>query len=890
MTGSAGAELVPDISEVPAAAAHEVCEPLRLESMKAGPQAGFGSLTPLVVLRRLGTGPRGLLETQAQDRLARFGENVVVPEDLAGRRSRLLRSLRDPFTAVLLCLGVGSALIASWGTACVIATLVVVSCVLRTMGEYRADRSAAALRRQVATTATVLRRLAEGVEPLAREIPVDELVPGDMVRLGPGDVVPADLRLLRADGLTVQQALFTGESAPVPKCAAEVPGEAYGSLYELPYLCFAGSSVAAGTASAVVIATGLDTHFAIAHRGLARRRGGAFDLSVNRVSFTLIRLMLLTVPLVLVAGALVAGRGLETLPFAVAVAVGLTPEMLPVVVTTALARGTAQLARHAGVIVKRLPALHDLGAMDVLCTDKTGTLTQDGLTVVCHLDAEGRDDPEVLFWAAVNSLWTIELAEVPAADALDEAILSAAHDGMTDRGQHALTGVDAVGFDPSCRLSTAVVERPGQLGVHTLVVKGAVEEVVGRCALDAAGRRRILALAAEKAEAGLRVLAVATANRPARSRRYTPADARGLTLRGIVGLRDTPAPGADAALAALARRGVAVKLLTGDHPGTAARICRDLGLDPGEVVTGDRIDALDDGRLAELARATTVFARCTPAHKARLVRALRDARYGRHTVGFLGDGVNDIPALLAADVAIAPRDAVAAARESADVVLAAKGLTALDRAVAVGRATTTNITTYLRVALSSNLGNVISMLAAGLLLPFLPLLPLQLLVQNLCFDASQLAFAFGQSDPGAPDRPVVLRPLGFTRYITAFGLINAIADLATFAVLGLVAPPSLGSAGQQLFHAGWFTENLITQAMVMVVLRGVGGRMPAVPGPLRAATIALAAVGVLLPLSPLAGALGLTALPPLYYLLLTAVLAAYGGALTLARRSATSSR
>ncbi|WP_372509589.1 magnesium-translocating P-type ATPase [Streptomyces humicola] len=862
-------------------------------------------------MRRLDTGPRGLLEAEAHERLLRYGENVVLPQGVAGRPRRLLRALRDPFTAVLLCLGTGSAVIGSWGTACVIAALVVVSCVLRAAGEYRADRSAAALRKLVASTATVVRRAAGAAQPLAREIPVDELVPGDVVRLGPGDMVPADVRLLRADGLTVHQATLTGESAPVPKCADAMPGDHGDSLYDQPHLCFAGTSVASGTATGVVTATGPRTHFASAHGGLARRRVSAFDRSVNGVSWTLIRFMALTVALVLTACAMVTGRGLEMLPFAVALAVGMTPEMLPVVVTTALARGTAELAGQADVIVKRLPALHDLGAIDVLCTDKTGTLTRDALTVACHLDAEGRDDPEVLYWAAINSLWTIELADAPSADALDEAILRAADNAAADDGdaeadtaadadtdasddaaagpgRRAPTGVDAIGFDPSRRLSTAVVLRPGSLGVHTLVVKGAVEEVVERCTMDDAARTRILALATEQADAGLRLLAVATADRPARSRPYTPADERGLTLLGIVGLRDEPAPGAADALDALARRGIAVKLLTGDHPGTAARICRDLQLDPGEVVTGDRIDALDDRGLAELARGTTVFARCTPAHKTRVVSALRDARYGGHTVGFLGDGVNDVPALLAADVAIAPRDAVDAARESADVVLAAKELTAIDRAVTAGRATTANIATYLRVAVSSNLGNVFSMLTAGLLLPFLPMLPVQVLVQNLCFDASQLAFAFGRSGPATPDRPSVLRPFAFDRYITVFGVINAMADLATFAVLGLVAPLSRSTSGQGLFHAGWFTENLITQAMVMVLLRGMGGRLPRVPGPLRLATGALAAVGLLLPLSPLARPLHLAALPPQYYALLLVVLAAYGGALALARRSTTS--
>lgn len=860
---------------------HEELGPRSGEASPArAPGDGLASLSTVEVLRRLDTRPRGLVEGEAQDRLRRFGENTVVPHRAPAWPLRFLRALRDPFTAVLLCLGVCSALAGSRGTACVIATLVVVSCVLRTAGEYRADRSAAALRDLVAGTATVQRRATEDSRPRSREIPVEELVPGDVLHLAPGDMVPADLLLLRSDGLTVHQAALTGESAPVPKCvegAAAAPGS---PLFDLPNQCFAGSSVATGTATAVVTATGRRTHFACAHQGQVRRRASAFDRSVNGISWTLIRFMMLTVPLVLAVNALVAGRGLETLPFAVTVAVGLTPEMLPVVVTTALARGAADLARNAGVIVKRLAALHDLGAMDVLCTDKTGTLTRDRLTVACSLDASGRPDPQPLRWAAVNSFWTIQLADLPSADALDEALLGFADDLDGEETIGAATGIGVIPFDPSRRLSTAVVTRPGRFGVHTLAVKGAVEDVVDRCVLDPRERERVLRLAAEQAEAGLRLLAVATAERPARTRPYTPADERGLTLVGLVGLRDEPAPTAADAVRALHRRGVAVKILTGDHPGTAARVCRDLGVDPGDVVTGDRVDALDGARLAELAAVTTVFARCTPTHKARVVRALRDAG---HTVGFLGDGVNDVPALHAADVAVAPRTAVDVTREAAHVVLAAKDLTAVDHTVAMGRRSTGAITTYLRIAVASNLGNVISMLVAGAMLPFLPMLPIQVLIQNLFFDAAQLAFAFDQSEAAGPARPTALRPRAFSRYITLFGLINAAADLATFAVLELVAPSGAHGGGQVAFHSGWFTENLITQALVMLLLRGARGR---VPRPLRIATGALAAVGLLLPLVPMAGELGLTALPPLYYPLLVVVLAAYGGALAAARRSA----
>lgn len=369
------------------------------------------------------------------------------------------------------------------------------------------------------------------------------------------------------------------------------------------------------------------------------------------------------------------------------------------------------------------------------------------------------------------------------------------------------------------------------------------------------------------------MLAVALGERPARTRAYTTADERGLTFVGLVGLRDATAETAAAALTALARSGVEVKVLTGDHPGTAARACRELGLAPGEVVTADAFDGLPDAELAELAARTTVFARCTPEQKARIVRVLRERG---HVTGFLGDGVNDLPALRASDVGICPRDAVDVAREAADVVLAAKDLTSLDHAIAAGRRAGGTIAGYLRITLSSNFGNVIAMLTAGLLLPFLPMLPAQVLVQNLCFDAAQLAFAYDRQDPAALRRPLRLRPREVLRFVTGFGLLNAAADLATFAVLAWAVRAGSDAEGQASFHTGWFTENLLTQALVMLLLRagrGWGG------GPVPVAASALAAAGLLLPLTPVGVGLGMAPLPGVYYPLVGVVLGLYAGGL-----------
>ncbi|WP_327271320.1 magnesium-translocating P-type ATPase [Streptomyces sp. NBC_01224] len=871
---------VPDTSAVEGPAFVVPGQPTAPPSRRA-PAVGGASqeLTSLQVLRALDSGPRGLTDVEADARLVRFGENTLPARRTVSWGGRFLRSLRDPFTAVLLCLGLVSAVVAAWGTACVITVLVVVSCVLRSAGEHRADRSMAGLRELVTTTATVLRRTDEDAAPVPRETPVDQLVPGDVVRLGPGDLVPADVRLLRSNGLSVDQAVLTGESAPVSKHPVDAPGPLDNGPFDEPQLCFQGSSVMSGSGTAVVVATGACTWFAAAHHSVHPRGPSAFDRSVHGISWILIRFMLLTPPLVLMANAALRGRGLETLPFAVAVAVGLTPEMLPVIVTTCLARGASLLARVHGVIVRRLPALHDLGAVDVLCLDKTGTLTQDRPVVVRALSADGRADPEVLRWAAVNAWWTLQLADLPVPDTLDEAVLDAADEDGALRHD----GVAAVPFDPARRLSTAVVRDPGRLGVHTLVVKGAVENVLERCLLDDVERHRLLELAASRADDGLRLLAVATAERPARRRAYTPADERGLTFIGFIALREELAPSAAAALRALADRSVTVKVLTGDHPGTAARACRDLGLDPGDVCTADRIDELTDPELADLAHRTTVFARCTPEHKARIVTALRAAG---HTTGFLGDGVNDLPALHAADVGICPRDAVDMARENADVVLAdhGKDLSTIEHAITAGRHSSVTIATYLRITLSSNLGNVIAMLSAGLLLPFLPMLPAQALVQNLCFDAAQLTFSYDRPAPAALEHPTMLRPRDLLRFITAFGALNAVADLATFAVLAVALHGPGGTDDEAVFHSGWFTENLLTQALVMLLLR-TGRRTAETRGisPVGWAAAALAATGLLLPLSPLGPRLGLMALPSLYYLLLVVVLGLYAAGLATAR-------
>ncbi|MCX4749291.1 HAD-IC family P-type ATPase [Kitasatospora sp. NBC_01287] len=836
-------------------------------------------------LRAVAATPRGLTEAEAEARLAEHGENIVLPLPEPSTAKRLRSALGDPFTALLAVLSVVCAVIGSWGSALTIAALVLTACLLRLRGERRSALALRSLRALVPSTATVLRRAEHSELPAAREVPAEQLVPGDVVRLVGGDAVPADLRLLRAEGLTLDLSALTGESTPVPRLALDGPSTGPGGgPFDAPQLCFAGSTVVTGSATAVVLATGTATRFGAAHAPgpLTGRGRSVVERGMRRAVLTLIAFMVTVVPLTVTADTLLHGWSRGLLPFAVAAAVGFTPELLPLVVSSVLARGGHRLAK-AGVPVRRLPAVGELGALDVLCLDKTGTLTTGELMVAGSLDPAGRPDQEPLRWAALIGEAALLDGEPGLLDPLDEALLDAADAaGLPAAEPGAL--LEVIPFDPVRRRSGAVLRERGAAAAvggrrRVLVLKGAPEELLDRCAalpggeaLDPAAREALDRLVAERTGRGLRLIAVARAESEARLGGHRVADEDGLTLLGFVELIDRPEDSAEAALALLRGCGVALTVLTGDHPRTALRLAERLGLAPGRVLLGAELAGLDRSAIAAAGAAGAVFARCTPEQKALVVRALREAG---HSVGFLGDGVNDVPALRCADVGIATAGAVGAAREWADLLLGGRDLALLGRAVAVGREATARVAAYLRIALSCNLGNALSMLAGGVLLPFLPMQPAQVLLQNLCFDAAQLSVAVSGRPAGPGSRPVRLRWGSLAAFALGFGLLNSFFDLAMFeAMRGVTRGYSVPNS-EAMFHTAWFAENLVTQAVALPVLYRLSRTRQRPPRPVWWAAGMLAAVGLLLPPSALGERLGFEELPAAAYGSLALVVAGY---------------
>lgn len=839
-----------------------------------------------VAYQRLASSPNGLTERAAEARSVEYGDNRPGNYVEDGVAERVWVAVRSPFVGLLSVLGAVLVVVGDGDGATTVGVMVTLAVGLRVWQQTRSVRAVRGLREQLSTTATVRRRAGVGQLPTDREVPIEDLVPGDVVVLRGGDVVPADLRLLTAAGLLVDQAVLSGESLPVRKQPPPPLREGMRSDVgiDTPSLCFTGTTVVAGTATALVVATGTATlHDALARTMKALRPESSFDRGVRTVGFTLIRLMLVMAPLVLVVNGWVRGDWAQAAMFGVAVAIGLTPEMLPVIVTANLARGATRLARER-VIVSRLEAIQDLGAMDVLCVDKTGTLTEDRVVYAHSVDPTGRIDDSVGEIAYV----AVSFQDCPY-NALDEAVIERLADTETAvLTEAAYDKVDELAFDHTRRLSTVVVRR--QSAEHIMISHGDPLEIVTRCdrirlddnviPLDQTLRAEAREVVHTYAMRGMRVLAVAVRTGTARHLPYDERDERGLVLVGFLGFVDPIRVGVDAAIDTLADYGVTVRILTGDSEDVARVVASQVGLIPGKVVLGNHVDALDDGQLGTLVDGATVFAQLSPTHKARVVAALRTRG---HTVGFLGDGVNDVPALRAADAGIAADNATDAAKGAADMILLDDDLQVLAHGVIEGRRTLANTMKYVKVTASSNFGNVLTVMAAAAFLPFLPILPVQLIVQNLLYDTAQLALPWDRAEDDYLRSPRRWNPRGLVRFMLWFGPLSSLFDLATFAVLWWMFDAGNRPA---LFHTGWFVEGLLTQLLIVLVLRvrtaPWRGARPARPVVVAAA--GAAAVGLLIPVTPLGGRLGLVPLPMSYLPWIGAAAVVYGFTAQLAKR------
>jgi Mg2+-importing ATPase len=817
---------------------------------------------------RLNASPEGLTRREASARLARFGPNTVARERPLAPLARLVRQFLSPLPLLLLVLAALVWLTGEPAGAAVIAVMVLLSTLLSWSQEVRSGRAAERLRAMVRTTATVLRR----DRGQAVELPVARIVPGDIVRLAAGDLVPGDVRLLESKDLFVDQSALTGESMPAEKHDGEPPQAA--TAPEMGNLAFLGTHVVSGTATALVVATGARTRFgSIAASVAAQGQPTSFDVGVKRFIGLMLRFMIVMAAVVFLLNGLLKGNWLEAFLFAVAVAVGLTPEMLPMVVTVNLAKGALAMSRKK-VIVKRLAAIQNLGAMDVLCTDKTGTLTQNKVILERHVDIFGAESRHVLELAYLNSHFQTSLKNL-----LDVAILEHAEMRAHVHVPGSYRKIDEAPFDfRRRRMSVMVARDPAH---HLLICKGAVEEILEACThaeekgeavpLEASHRDDLLPVIRALNEQGFRVIAVAYKRVPPSKASCSSTDECDLTLAGYVAFLDPPKDSAPAAVRELLARGVAVKVLTGDNDVVTRKICNMVGVDAARVVLGSEIERLDDAALADAAARAHVFAKLAPEHKSRVIAALRSS--GR-VVGYLGDGINDGPALKAADVGISVDKGVDVAKESADIILLEKSLLVLSDGVAEGRRVFANVMKYIRMGASSSFGNMLSVVGASAFLPFLPMAPVQVLLNNLLYDISQTALATDSVDEAYLARPRKWDIGNIGRYMVVFGPISSLFDYVTYFTLLFAFQARDNPA---LFQSGWFVESVLSQTLVVHVIRtaGIPFLESRAAAPLLATTVAVCALAAWLPFSGLARPLGLAALPPGYWTALAGILAGY---------------
>jgi Mg2+-importing ATPase len=840
----------------------------------------------------------GLTQDDAVERLEQYGVNQVAHEKAPHALVQLFAAFNNPFIYVLMVLAAISFFTDYWLPArrgeetdltgvIIILVMVSLSGLLRFWQEYRTNKAAETLKSMVRTTATVLRRSSYSAQALTLEIPIRELVPGDIIKLSAGDMIPADVRLLASRDLFISQAILTGEAIPIEKYdvlgnvsqkSSEDEVSSEHALLELSNICLMGTNVASGTATAVVVATGGRTYFgSLAKSIVGSRSQTAFDRGVNSVSWLLIRFMLVMVPIVLLINGFTKGDWSEAALFALAVAVGLTPEMLPMIVSSNLAKGAIAMSRRK-VVVKRLNAIQNFGAMDVLCTDKTGTLTQDRIILEHHLDVSGVRDNEVLHLAWLNSFHQSGMKNL-----MDQAVIRF---GRGKPGIEALgrfSKVDELPFDfVRRRLSIVVADENHQ---QRLICKGAVEEMLEIAThvregqqilpLDQARREALQALAAQYNEDGFRVLVLATRELGEQNNALplSVTDERDMVIQGVLTFLDPPKESAQEAIAALQENGVAVKVLTGDNPVITCKICRDVGLEPGEPLSGPQIAEMDDATLAREVEQRTVFTKLTPLQKSRVLKMLQA---NGHTVGFLGDGINDAPALRDADVGISVDTGTDIAKESADIILLEKNLMVLEEGVIKGRETFGNIIKYLNMTASSNFGNVFSVLVASAFIPFLPMLAIHLLIQNLMYDISQLSLPWDKMDKEFLRKPRKWDAKNIGRFMLWIGPTSSIFDITTYALMWFVFAAN-SVEHQALFQSGWFIEGLLSQTLVVHMLRTQ--KIPFIQStaalPVLLTTILVMALGIYLPFSPLGALVGLQPLPWEYFPWLAGTLISY---------------
>jgi len=830
---------------------------------------GKARLEISLLLKELGSGPGGLDSTEAGARLKLHGTNEFAREKHQSLLMRLVDNLKNPLVLLLSALGVLSYLTGDQRATVVIFVMVFLGVVLRFYQEMRADHAAEKLQAMVSNTATVLRDGKDTEEALKL------LVPGDIIRLAAGDMVPADVRVLVAKDLFLNQVALTGEALPVEKHADPAPMDIQNPL-ELTNICFLGSNVESGSATAVVLHTGAQTYFgSMAVRIIAPRQPTSFDLGINQFTWLMIRFIAVMVPAVFLINGLSKHNWTEAFLFAMAVAVGMTPEMLPMIVTVNLSKGALAMARKK-VIVKRLNAIQNFGAMDVLCTDKTGTLTEGKIVLEKHLDVYGNPSEKVLHFGYLNSFHQTGLKNL-----LDKAILE--HEELKEhlKAEEKYRKIDEIPFDFIRRRLSVVVE--DETGLNTLICKGAVEEVLALCTRvqvkgevieilpehDAKRRQ----LADDLNAQGFRVIALAYKQMPGASDEpvYSVKDESDLILLGFLAFLDPPKDTATEAIRKLNGLSVAVKVLTGDNEIITTFICKEVGMPVEPLLLGSQIEKMNDAELAEAADATSVFARLVPAHKERIIHALQSRG---HVLGFMGDGINDAPALKAADVGISVNSAVDIAKESSDIILLENSLLVLEQGVLEGRRVFGNIVKYIKMAASSNFGNMFSVVGASAFLPFLPMLPIQVLTNNLLYDFSQTTIPTDTVDEDWLTKPRQWTIGKLLRFILFIGPISSVFDYLTFFVMLYVFNAWHNPA---LFRTGWFVESLFTQTLIIHIIRT--NKVPFLESraswPLTVTSLVIVAFGAWLPVSPLAGTLGFVPLPGLYWLLLAFMLLGY---------------